>query len=73
MNAKQLERRLSALGVSPDAYSLHGGLPDECYVLNREVDGWSVYYSERGLRTGEQRYSTESDACAALLQMLTEV
>ncbi|UZJ60650.1 hypothetical protein OKW98_02585 [Pseudomonas sp. KU26590] len=38
-------------------YGAHGG-------------GWSIFYSERGLRTEEQRFGEESSACGAFLQRL---
>ena len=31
------------------------------------MGGWSVYYSERGVRTGEVHFDTEQEACDYLL------
>lgn len=70
MNTEQLRQRLAGMGIDSSAYSLSGGLPNESYVLSRESNDWAVYYSERGHRTGEKRYASESDACAALLKIL---
>lgn len=70
MTRSELQNRLNAYGVDPSAYSLEGGLPNEAYVLDHDRGLWSVYYSERGQRTGESVYPTESEACEALLKML---
>lgn len=43
---------------------------DECYVLSGNDDSWSVYYSERGLETQKQSFSSESAALTHLLGML---
>ena len=61
---------LNSRGVDPDAYSLSGGLPNESYCIDRDGTDWLVYYSERGLRSGLQRFNTESDACSHLLSVL---
>ena len=43
----------------------------ETYVLAMEVDGWSVYFAERGSRVDEMRFETEDEACHELLLRLT--
>ncbi len=70
MDTSALRRLLDAEGIDPDAYSLDGGMPDEAYVLERRPDCWLVFYSERGLRTAETRFESESGACAHLLELL---
>lgn len=65
MNKAELAAALAAAGVRPAAYSLDGGLPGERLCLEERADGWAVYYSERGLRTGETLYPTEAEACEA--------
>ena len=68
MTTAELKTALDEAGVNPCAYSLEGGLPNEAYTLSRESDGgWATYYSERGLRTNLQHFTTESDACEDLL------
>jgi hypothetical protein len=57
-------------GIRSSTYSLDGGLPAEQYVLALEEGGWSVYYSERGKRTGEVHFDTEHEACDYLLMRL---
>jgi len=70
MNIEDLKVRLKSLGVSPSAYSLRGGLPSEKYCLSNDSGLWQVYYSERGQRTGEKSFATESQACEHLLEQL---
>lgn len=70
MNTQELARRLEEAGIEPDAYDLNGNDRSECYVLLREIIGWSVYYSERGSRTESKRFLTESAACEYLLSRL---
>jgi len=59
----ELERRLDEAGVSSATYDLTGTACEECLRLERTADGWIVYYAERGLRTGERYFRTESEAC----------
>jgi hypothetical protein len=70
MDISLLRRVLDVEGVDPDAYSLTGGAPSETYVLEPGPGRWSVFYSERGLRTGEAVFHTEDDACRHLLDLL---
>ncbi len=70
MNRAELRAALDAAEVQPRAYSLDGGLPDERLCLEERADGWAVYYSERGLRTTETLYPTESEACDAFYAKL---
>jgi hypothetical protein len=71
MTRETLEQILRREGVRQDAYSLEGGLPDERYCLDHSSqETWTVYYSERGLRTGERRFESEADACEYLLDLI---
>lgn len=76
MDRKALRDFLDRENVSPDSYGLEGpdGLPaqlrEERYFIDRTASGWSVYYSERGLRSGEQSFATEDEACRFLLDLL---
>ena len=63
MTLAELETALTNYGVPKDTYSLSGGSPNEAYCLERLPDGWRVYYSERGLRTGLKCFGTEEEAC----------
>ena len=71
MRVDELRNVLKQEGVREDAFSLEGGTPDERYVLSRGASGtWSVYYSERGIRTSVKEFRTEEDACDHLLRTL---
>jgi hypothetical protein len=59
-------------GIAESAYSIDGGDDDEKYVLAREGGGWSVYYSERGLRRNERNFWSESDAWDDVLARLVK-
>jgi hypothetical protein len=50
-------------GVLPSVDAPDGGRSPETCVLVIEQNGWSVYYSERGLRTNEVHSDTEYEAC----------
>ena len=68
MNRSELERVFSEEGIRPNSYCLNGGLPTERHTLEARANGWAVYYSERGTRTSERSFKTESEACRELLQ-----
>jgi hypothetical protein len=70
VNRTELQKILVERKLSPLAYSLDGGLPNEKYVLERVVQKWSVYYSERGQRSGEEVFETEDAACQYMLKLL---
>lgn len=71
MNRRELKKILDQEGFNPKRYSLHGGLPDERYCLDRLGDGrWSVYGSERGEKVAERVFDTEDAASEYLLYLL---
>lgn len=70
MDARELVVALERAGVATSSYWLEGGLPFERYCLERRSNGWAVYYSEHGLRTGEIVFETEDEACSELYSML---
>lgn len=69
MNRRSLRELLGAEHVREDAYSLDGDR-DESMCLEPVTGGWAVYYSERGLRSGERRFETEDEACQFLAARL---
>ncbi|TCM42506.1 hypothetical protein [Kribbella sp. VKM Ac-2568] len=69
MNIQELSALLQSKGVPADAYSI-GSDSNESYCLLLEQGSWHVYYSERGNRNEERVYTSEADACQALLDML---
>jgi hypothetical protein len=62
--------------IDPRSYELDGvsGLSiedrEERYFLEEGPSGWSVCYWERRLRSGEQSFVTENEACDHLLELL---
>lgn len=70
MNLSELRTRLDTAGVRRDVYSLNERCGEEMMCLERTRGRWAVYYSERGLRSGERSFETESEACEHLLNLL---
>jgi hypothetical protein len=62
----ELRATFRRLSVPDSAYSI-GRETNEAYCLIEEVDGWHVYYSERGNRNAEQVFSSESAAAEELM------
>lgn len=73
MSKKELQILLNSLNVSASVYCLTGGFPNEAYCLNFDSyeNVWQVYYSERGIKTGLTRFSSEGDACEYLYKILS--
>jgi hypothetical protein len=74
MNLSALKTALENAGVSDDAYSFTSDAIGEVYRIQRIQDilgeGWEVYYSERGLKTGLLVFRSETDACEELLHRI---
>ena len=70
LDRKRLAALLTRHGVAAAAYSLSGGHPSECYVLDHRGYEWVVYYSERGLETGLRSFQSEDLACRHLAELL---
>lgn len=70
VNRDLLQKLLDKEGIDPSAYSLDGGSPFEAYVLEERAPSWTVYYSERGLRSGEVEFESEDEACSYLLELV---
>jgi hypothetical protein len=70
MNKNELANKLQEKGINPNSYCLDGGLPNEAYCLNNSANGWEVYYSERGDKSGLKIFQNESDACIYLYKLL---
>src|SRR5690606_2850475 len=61
---------LRTQGVHENAYSLNGPR-DEAYCLEAASGQWSVYYCERGLKSGARTFTKKSDAYDYLQSLLT--
>lgn len=71
MTNAELKRKLEEARLSPNAYSLDGGLPNERYVLNQQPNGvWETYYSERGQKSNFRCFGSEAAACDSFLSQI---
>ena len=70
LDRNRLRRVLDARGIDPASYSLTGGHPSECCVLEDRRSERVVYYSERGLETGLRSFPSEDLACRHLADLL---
>ena len=73
MTRETLEKELKKAGVPDYIYNLTGqGKKDECLCLEKISDKWSVYYLERGVKTTNEIFDTEDDACQFLYTELMD-
>lgn len=73
MNREILEKKLKMAGVPHYIYNLTGkGGRDECLCLEKIQDKWSVYYLERGIKTTNEFFDSEDDACQFLYTQLMD-
>lgn len=71
MDQSELNRKLIINNVDQRSFSLAGTIKDESLVLESSgLNTWVVFYSERGLRTGEKYFGSESQACEYMLKTL---
>jgi hypothetical protein len=69
VDRRKLAEQLKTIQAPADSYAI-GKINDEALCLVDENGSWSIFYSERGLRTEAQRFSDENSACDAFLQRL---
>jgi hypothetical protein len=68
MDRTSLLEAIEREGIRARTYDLIGGNDrTECLCLGICGGGWSVWYAERGLRTGERFFDTEDEACSYML------
>lgn len=73
MNIRELESAVLKMNVPEDSYSLVGGSPSERLCIEANAGCWSVYYSEKGLRTEEEFFLSETAACHAFMARLAKM
>ena len=73
MTLQDLKLELIKNGISDDAYSLNGGLPNEKYCINFSNSLWEIYYSERGNKTGTKTFQHEKEACEYFLSLMKKI
>ena len=71
MTVGDLSRLLYDLDVPPTLYRLDGSHFELAHVIGPEGDGWVVFLSERGERSGSIEFAHEDDACVYLLGRIT--
>jgi len=76
MNLTELKSALDAAGVSERAYSFTSDGYGEIYRLAPIHDilggGWEIYYAERGGKTGQLVFRSESEACAEFMRRILQ-
>lgn len=73
MTREVLEEKLKIAGVPDYIYNLTGkGKKDECLCLEKNQGKWSVYYLERGIKTTNEVFESEDDACQFLYEQLMD-
>jgi len=74
MNLTELKNALDAAGVEQRVYSFSSDGYGEVYRLVpiRDMlgDGWEIYYAERGCKTGQLVFRSESEACSEFLRWI---
>jgi hypothetical protein len=70
MDIKLLKKELSLSKISKNAYSVMENDKDESLCIHTSKNHWIVFYSERGLRTGEKIFTNENDACIYFLNYI---
>lgn len=72
MNINALKDALRCANIDERFVSLDGSARDESLVLEHDaVVGWTVYFSERGQRTGERIFGSEDQACQFIFDKLS--
>ena len=66
-----LKKTLDDYQVPPMLYTLFG-VKNETTCLTCENGTWCVFFSERGMRTGEKRTDNPDEACLAVLYAMAE-
>lgn len=74
MTISELYNQLQSLNIPEDWYYLHGlyGSTDDNdkIALAIKKGGCDVYFKERGQKTSEKHFDTESEACKYVLQQI---
>lgn len=73
MNVKELKSILKKSKVSDSLYNLDNeGRNDERFCLDYREGKWNVYYLERGIKTTNLFFKTESEACEYIYKHLVK-
>lgn len=67
----ELRDALTERGIPPILYNLDGnGRTDERFCLEYTNHEWRVYFSERGVKTTNEKFSSEEEACQFIYEQL---
>lgn len=73
MKKDELQDVLVKMGVPSMFYNLDGnGRTDERLCLEFTNNEWRVYFSERGVKTTNERFVSEEEACQFIYEQLCE-
>lgn len=73
MDVSMLQKALQELQIPQHLYNIDGkGRDDERLCLSCADGKWTVYYAERGVKTTNIVFDTESEACTYMYQKLYE-
>lgn len=73
MDRKEFIKKAKKLRVPKFMFNLDGvGRDDERFCLVKTGEKWNVYYSERGCKTTNEFFNTESDALEYLIKRFSE-
>lgn len=73
MDKKEFKRKARKYGIPDFMYNIDGkGRDDERFCLVDVNGKWNVYYTERGCKTTDLYFDTESDALEYILNELSE-
>ena len=72
MTREVLEKKVKIAGIPDYIYNLTGqGKNDEMFIAWKKFrNKWSVYYLERGIKTTNEIFDSENDACQFLYDQL---
>lgn len=74
MKKYELKNALNKMGIHSHHYNLDGtGRDDERLCLECTNGKWSVYYSERGVKTTNITFASEEEACQYIYERLCQM
>lgn len=73
MDKQDFLRQVKKRHIPNDLFNIDGtGRDDERFVMVQTDDQWNVYYAERGCKTTDKYFDSESEALKYILEELTE-
>lgn len=71
MKKNELRDALIEMGIPSTLYNLDGsGRTDERFCLELVNNEWTVYFSERGVKTTNEKFPSEEEACKFIYDQL---